>query len=145
MDTTETYILQCRKATEMQPGEEAGGVWLTTLGNDILFDPETQKYYHVKDTYCSRTCPDCGHSDDHIVSSVYTWLPTQAQLQAMYKPTLGNTFALFGAFDMWMLHSLKDNIEYVTSWEQLWLAFIMESVHRKRWDGTDWVNLPPST
>lgn len=138
MDTSETYILQCQKATEIQDGGEYGGVWLTHLGNDILLDTGTDRLYYVKDTYRTQTCSECGRDDTHIEKSEYTWLPTQDQLQAMYKPALGNTFALFGAFWVWCVKTMKaGELDYCQSWEQLWLAFIM-SDFGKRWNGGDW-------
>ena len=39
----------------------------------------------------------------------------------------------------WELMKYDLTVDYFTSWEQLWLAFVMLEKHSKEWNGEDWV------
>ena len=129
MDTSETYIEMCREAKEIQKKSknyEWGDYIYLNMGE-----------INSRVTIASSSWRDLGELETW-------WLPRQDQLQEMMighdvnqllwdficfvKHPIGN-----GCFD-------GDN-EYVvqfTTFEQLWLAFVMKERWNKIWNGTKW-------
>lgn len=81
------------------------------------------------------------------------WLPRQDQLQTM---------TTYGASPPSAIHEMDEFIHkpylttdanheswesaenYFSTWEQLWLALVMQEKFGKRWSGTDWVAIAPN-
>ncbi len=62
------------------------------------------------------------------------WLPRQDQLQEMVDG--GFTHQALGRFNRWYRSEGWKNLD---SMEQLWLAFVMKTLHSKVWDGGKWL------
>lgn len=121
MDISETYILMCEKAEEIQEGHQWGDGDYTQSGIYIE---------HYWDEFGWNVNNKNGRGDKYI------WLPRQDQLQEMiFKKT--------GKYDEHEL--VRDFAEFVYensenwSMEQLWLAFVMKKRYNKVWDGSEWI------
>jgi hypothetical protein len=134
MDVTETYLMMCDGAEEIQelnpmrgyrgrlacPGvDEQGNFGWCFLTKDST---ERRKRYRV------------------------IWLPRQEQLQDLL-PHHGRFVTLENAFNHWLQDTTeKDWTQYqgnaqtcpFFSMEQLWLAFVMKEKYGKTWDGEKW-------
>ena len=66
------------------------------------------------------------------------WLPRQDQLQEMFGDTLYFLSLHFACF----VDGLNggSSLRPFTSYEQLWLAFVMKEKHSKTWNGQEWVS-----
>ncbi len=139
MDTTNEYRNMCRKADEIQDS------WECQLG-DFYGHFGSIKIWGVDDEADN-------HSNKAIVS---IWLPRQDQLQEMYaKNVLDDLHFLFDPFALLdIIHCyVKDDCdnhkhedvsyEECSSMEQLWLFFVMKTVHNKYWDGDNWLRKKP--
>lgn len=112
---------------------------------DVLTDQEVDSGYYGWGI--GESFPKKDERD--ILSEYFVWLPRQDQLQKMVKR--GNN-ELYPHSLLWrfMRFVLGDNgikidgwgeaMQYVTSMEQLWLAFVMKTRWNKVWNGEDWVN-----
>ena len=87
------------------------------------------------------------------------WLPTQSQLQDMVADEIDWSqdffafwYEFFGDEDNpcgacllmpgWaagIKESIIHGVMQFSSWEQLWLAFVMKSLYQKSWNGSGWV------
>lgn len=113
MDTSETYIKQCKKAWEIQK--------LYPTGN---YKTPNLCFYNGEFLLMTNLKPG-------------VWLPYQDQLQKMLKLELYQTYS---AFDRWLLKELYEKkSDLYASMEQLWLAFVQKELHNKVWDGEEWV------
>lgn len=117
MDTSKEYIKMC-DCPEVQGG------WVPLIGDfsylSILGDVSI----------------NCGYN--RAVGCGETWLPRQDQLQEMVELNLINRLTTFESYLIknWYIRS---NFWWKnTSMEQLWLAFVMWELHKKKWDGTGW-------
>ncbi len=135
MDTSETYIQMCEKASEIQD-------------NLVMFDPDKDGIDNLE--ACS------GHHEVIIDTDIFfqhfivnkespIFLPRQDQLQGMYSQKVYDLIYTFGSEFIEDGYSTPDwakdgnfEIKY-TSMEQIWLAFVMHDKYSKIWDGTDWV------
>jgi hypothetical protein len=79
------------------------------------------------------------------------WLPRQDQLQEMIEYLTDYDFELTSNGTEWFLRytailrnldreRIEGEIEYATSMEQLWLAFVMKEKYQKMWNGKEWIN-----
>ena len=125
MDTSETYIKMCSKATEIQ-----------TLRLQ-LHSYGTKDYW----AYLSETpinSPLLGKR------KIIIWIPRQDQLQEMIMPSLGSDFKGFAPFilneRLYTSLSVDGIYNWGRSFEQLWLAFIMKELYSKVWNEEEWVN-----
>lgn len=115
MDTSETYIKMCQKATETQ----AKAPLFNSEGDD-----------------CEFWFPGIRPFDKTIKR---IWLPRQDQLQGMFGDYdtclshLHNFQCPEG--DAYQLKWY----ERCTSMEQLWLNFVMKAKYGKLWNGVEWV------
>jgi hypothetical protein len=146
MDCGNQYILMCEKATEIQElHKDNYGIHKWQVG-DYLWDKKMDCLsiwcYFDKETQ-SGLGLEIGsqhlYSFDHHQDLDATFLPRQDQLQGMVVN-----------FDLEGIHSIlyrlykfvwdSDTERIVTkSMEQLWLAFVMDKLYSKKWDGNDWV------
>lgn len=118
MDTSEKYIEMCRKATEIQ------SKWrLDVL--DYLYYPD------VKEVIVWTLCDD----NSPTMPDKPIWLLRQDQSQDMI--TLQTKFYLL-SLNKFLVELARDST-YFYSWEQLWLAFVMDKNFGKRWNGFDWM------
>jgi hypothetical protein len=133
MDTSETYIKRCQKATEIQEladGDREGDFWRAYVPWDCR---RTTAYkYETVINFCEeQEGMRAGGGKD-------IWLPRQDQLQEMMP--YGDDYL---SFVMHVAHpdELADLDPYHSkfqSWEQLWLAYYMAEAHNKRWTGDEW-------
>ena len=155
MDITKEYIKMCEKAVEIQGewepkvgdyvkrrytllGEEIDNrIWSEEDRNEIIvlhFKSTVGGYFHA--------CNEKGeertfNNQQETHKATCLFLPRQDQLQEMVEFTgelcAGETLLL-----MEFVRSLPDKLLLV-SWEQLWLAFVMNELYSKQWNGEDWI------
>lgn len=133
MDTSETYINMCERAELIQvQWSISEGDWyidtvtfpsqriLTIAGGCPSFDDYERR--HLKE--CQRRS---------------FWLPRQDQLQDMIKTIFA--WEKLNQFNCWFDEEVLtrgilqfDN----SSFEQLWLAFVMKEKYNKTWNGKGW-------
>lgn len=90
--------------------------------------------HHRFISYDYTCCPQCEDSDD--CESDWIMLPRQDQLQDMsFADNLLST-KLFAFNDYWAENGIPTKF---TSFEQLWLAFLMEANYNKTWNGEEWI------
>jgi hypothetical protein len=149
MDTSETYINQCQKATEIQ------AAWQFDDG-DFYQDPDVQQkadeWVAEHQTRPINTvvalCEMCNvkdsYGDVHVgeyTRSEYIWLPRQDQLQAMV-PNVPWTdrpiWRLVESFASFVMDLPVKGWSGQASMEQLWLALVMHQKYGKRWTGGEW-------
>ena len=113
MDTSETYIKMCHKSRGILPVPDGAVYSRAGLG-------------------CYKT--EAGYE------LIYLW--SQGELQEMVPSQLASTqpnckmiSELTVFHDYWADNGLPN---ILTSWEQLWLAFVMQEKHGKQWNGNEW-------
>jgi len=129
MDTSETYIKQCKKAKKIQKRVLKEG--------DYFYDHPfgVQLCWYLGD-WRSASIP-------YSVNPI--WLPRQDQLQEMvsnckdHNGTLGKGMYLLQKMVDWNISpdGWKSKVD-ASSMEQLWLAFVMKEKFNKTWNGEDW-------
>ena len=72
------------------------------------------------------------------------WLPRIDQLQEMIKtPELEDPFCMCVAFYKWWSEAKanwdNDPDNGYSTMEQLWLGYVMQQLHGKKWNGDEWV------
>ena len=121
MDTSQTYIVACGKAGEIQRDHEFiyGDVWTDNSEEAYIVLPL------------------------HFPVSGCVWLPRQDQLQEMVfgfqYPDNDNDTKLAQLISDFYNFTMSTYRRYFTSMEQLWLAFVMKELYTKEWDGNEWV------
>ncbi len=88
---------------------------------------------------CWEKCEGCN-VEVNMLRDECIWLPRQDQLQDMVE---GHTaWNLSNLFVAWTNHTdAYKHIDIMNefSMEQLWLAFVMWELHKKKWDGDKWI------
>ena len=118
MDTSPIYAMMCEKATEIQEQRS-------------LFAPEGD----YGEWWCTP-----------YYNTTYTWLPRQDQLQEMVPGFVEQSrwaIPLALRFADFCEEQANNPLSWGTSiptFEQLWLAFVMQAKYRKHWTGEEWVN-----
>ena len=150
MDKTKEYILQSKKAKEIQFGHNWGwGDWL--IAEHGVFQIGTATFnYDIKDIYrppIRSELPVATVQNEDIEAQTFTgeliWLPTQNQLQEMlYKHWWGDKQPSnkVSSVVQKLVWCMDDNItKYcIDSMEQLWLAFVMKELYNKVWQEGEW-------
>ena len=150
MDTTETYIKMCEKATEIQkdtPQEVGGSSKGFALGGLIFLSQREREgdYFWVHDREMIDICEACGHKHSYHVEDKVVWLPRQDQLQEMVMRENCSEDIKDGAFLTtclmvdWYKESGFTQSGWFSSMEQLWLAFVMKEKYNKVWNGSEWL------
>jgi hypothetical protein len=126
MDNTELYIKMCDKAVEIQDQQPEMG--LAPLNNEKVFLGLNGNYW-------------IGAMDWVEQQIYYIWLPKQDQLQNMidnlFYTTKNNTglINMVIGIDYWA----RMEKDIYLSMEQLWLAFMMREMYKKKWNGENWI------
>ena len=151
---SETYIKMCEKAEEIQRlwepkfGDFVYGVPDANgeLGVSVVLD--TDYFDYVEEKIIRVAVADIGNewelSYEWFEKEKLTWLPTQHQLQDLVskinpKPKFWNTTNyLLGR--LWRF--VKRHRCRYSSFEELWLAFVMYKLYNKLWnaDKHEWVD-----
>lgn len=128
MDCEKQYIDMCREAIEIE--------WTPKIG-DYFCEGD---YTHLL-SYYERM--EGNWTTDAIAKRI--WLPRQDQLQEM-----AGFRRSFAGYNVW--HFCKEIAEFAnnddkwqimgSSFEQLWLAFVMHEKFNKHWNGTTWYEQP---
>ena len=121
MDTTETYIKMCEKATEIQPN----------------IRPVLPEEYGIHHDYHDVWFLQTYMSPKHHVKII--WLPRQDQLQEMYREFKGWNGNHNLIYHLNLTPSLRPIHDEWDSFEKLWLATLMGHKYNKIWNGEDWV------
>ena len=129
MDTTPEYIKQCERAEGIQND------WILHKG-DYYYHKLNNKISFVSGWFEARTAENAvlmTHYHGRLI-----WLPRQDQLQEMLHCSIGEGMnRLWAYFHEWFCKI--GAVEYSkSSWEQLWLAFVMKEKYGKVWNGDDW-------
>jgi hypothetical protein len=94
----------------------------------------------VRESNCYVNFPDYGSIEDWSNGGKESiWLPRQDQLQEMVanKDRRQHQWqALLDYFTMWVDTTVKPNKGW--SFEQLWLAYVMEKKYNKTWQDGEW-------
>ncbi len=138
MDTSPEYIKQCEKATDIQKLRDA-----KRIGDFFFSQLDVERCCFV-----NYPCPEQpSHTEaECYVPEVVAWLPRQDQLQEM----VGGYPEHWVGFVNWTevdypvrVYPLQQKqpkpFWHFASMEQLWLAFVMDGLYQKRWNGEDWV------
>ncbi len=130
MDTSETYIKQCKEATEIQEQWEASdGDWWHECSNAKCTEyrrsePRTLVYY-----------------GDMTVHRGDVWLPRQDQLQEKVNFKVSAGWLFLDSFIREYITEVNESCDF-PDWDscsQLWLAFVMKKKYHKVWTGNNWV------
>jgi hypothetical protein len=122
MDTSETYIKMCRKATEIPKGH-------------VLDDNDYYGIGNAVDYYYSG----CEEQWSPEFKSTFVWLPRQDQLQEMVLLKDRPVYHILDDFCRFVQSLGKTMFSAWASFEQLWLAFVMREKFNKTWNGDEWV------
>lgn len=130
MDTSEVYIKMCEKATEIQERKQITGV---VHGDYVYALPNSKFSFFTGKVVLFTGSPHLKYA---LLGCVF--IPRQDQLQEM-----------FGDYHkcIYFLHDAQcpevnfpDPFPEVTSMEQLWLCFVMQTLYRKVWAEGKWVS-----
>jgi hypothetical protein len=136
MDTSKKYIKMCKEAEEIQNYRDKSLLQdgdFIFLGHDITDEEGISVYSDEMKNWIAK------------IEVFFVWIPRQDQLQEMisFKPwneddnrePLHRLFFEFRKFVQWddedSWWSFKDDF---TSFEQLWLAFVMREKYKKEWN-----------
>jgi len=135
MDTSKEYIKMCNKAVEIQP-------LFKCLGDIVSWDngrvflvvkcyPDSVNGIRIKE----------WENDEEIdlASNATVFLPRQDQLQEIIEKDLHEKiYELLSMFNGFVDEYCRTPECNFTSWEQLWLAFVMKEKYNKTWNGEEW-------
>lgn len=134
MDTSEKYILMCKKAQEIQDIKK-------NIVGDFVWDSASENDDEIKQ-------PEVVEKSFEILYKNYpkyrendVWLPRQDQLQEILisynKLELKNSVYIL---NKWL--SKTTIWREFDSWEQIWLVVVMNECFKKRWNGNikNWEN-----
>lgn len=151
MDTSPEYVQMCGQAKEIQKfrldkAQWEDGDFAYTKGDEV----EGGNYSECVKIIWGRKMVHAGYHN--WVSHCYLpedciWLPRQDQLQAMvFKKTalsLASCFKDFIVRPMFdeLMPNRKEQMAFMlkASMEQMWLCFVMHTLYKLRWNGSDWV------
>ena len=138
MDTSEQYIKMCEKAEKIQ------GKWKPQEGDWIVEKGYRDVPLVLMEGLRAGFITGVGWEDDDPFDHEESiWLPRQDQLQEMVvqypKDEPWVTFTLLRDFVMALPNARSVYTEQFTSWEQLWLAFVMKEKYNKMWNGEGWL------
>lgn len=138
MDKSPEYISMCRKASEIQTKWEPG------LG-DVYTDESSQIHFYMpnKDGKIKKGF-GVKPNGNLIEIEKLIWLPKLNQLMEMVGTSEKNfRDSGFGFFEWTKLHGYNpgkpDNP--FKSLEQIWLAYVMEKIFKKKWAVNNWDRL----
>lgn len=144
MDKSEMYV-KMSDYPEIQDGWKVScGDWYMYYDDPTSFDDLVHGFYG------EWKLQILGRDDEQNLGIIQRdsekriWLRRQDQLQGMFKTKLGSTYTAIALTDK-LRHWVKHFLPYPQltlfqfSMEQLWLAFVMHELHRKRWDGEKWI------
>lgn len=134
MDTSKKYIEICERAKEIQK------LWKRKEGDFFIFPEEAPNVETGKqDVYvlgCHwEKCEGCEYESNRGI-----WLPRQDQLQETIEDDFNGVRDMTTWFDGFI-----HNDDCESSFEQLWLAFVMRQKWNKTWDGKKWVKVGVDT
>ena len=157
MDETPEYILMCQKANEIQEGwKEDFDILMEMLPSyfyDIPFKtteiavwlPKSfRKSFKIPMMFTALGIDQTKNLTEDGVEGDWredmVWLPRQDQLQRIFMENERmHLCETLYEFTDWYGTPRKDIAKH-TSFERLWLAFIMDKLHNKVWNGEDWVS-----
>ena len=131
MDTSETYIkMRIAALPDLGMGDSEFSLTCPYFVTEHVWVAPNGNYY------CSQ---NVGGKVDVVIGCQ---LERQDQLQEMVPTHIGSTQPNFKMiselnhfFDYWDTNGIPN---YLTTWEQLWLAFVMSERYQKIWNGEDW-------
>jgi hypothetical protein len=132
MDTTPEYVKMCQQATEIQEA------WAPDEGDFVLMDNGVNcigDYILSCGVAVDQGCDCCS-----MEWTFSAWIPRQDQLQEMIEWTPKRLWVECQILDVPdYVFALPDYAKECKSWEQLWLAFVMNERYGKTWNGEEWV------
>ena len=121
MDTSETYVKMCEKATEIQAEK-------VEYRQGDYFAGKSIEWQIVM----------CSRKGGTPILLMTVWLPRQDQLQEMLFDT-EHIFARVVLLKEFVRQNERYILNKMRSFEQLWLAFVMQERYSKIWNGEDWI------
>jgi hypothetical protein len=143
MDTSETYIKMCEKATEIQTiWEVQGGDWYVDL---ITFVGE--RFVEIIGGHSPKWEYDEEEYNYLSKKTRSFWLPRQDQLQEMfiqhwYKEEMEKFHAIcfIQMMKEWIInYASRGHPTKFPTLEQFYLVLCMDTICNKTWNGEDWV------
>ena len=153
MDTTPEYIKMCGKAGEIQAAWKpkewdyyrereheafSESFWLV-LPEDIADSGMCGSVYVMRDGAAIF---------NHSSREEYIWLPRQDQLLDLLWPGFNKMERGDPVYLIWELADetkgekrMQNRWRKFLSLEQLYLAMVMQRMHKKRWSGEEWVRI----
>ena len=134
MDTSETYILMCKQATEIQLD------WEPAEGDFVDGDyPSVIREWSIVQNQGSASLRPLFTTKGKLAwyrREEMVWLPRQDQLQDMVNYySMVRVAHIIVEVD----HMNSPYYSKFDSLEKLWLAFVMKEGYDKEWDGKTWV------
>ena len=130
MDLSSKYIKMCAKAQEIQESWKPAVGDFLWLGEKYICDPEACRVLNIDPLKFDKRGK--------------VWLPRQDQLQGLLYPKPDNPVSLHAYCSLLVefLERFREKIN-PTSYEQLWLAFVMWDRYNKIWDEKreEWVEI----
>jgi len=131
MDTSKQYIEMCKKAFEIYDGR------YFIEGDFLLTKPTEQQESYVtifaEHDCCGGDLCDGREFNFFVSEDVECWLPRQDQLQEIVDMDYVGSHIE----DIKHFYTFSD-VGTESTWEQLWLAFVMKKKYNKEWKGNDW-------
>ena len=131
MDTTDKYIEMCRQLPAEMNSDIIDGdfyYWkLSSQESGKICISYTEDY----EEYTVHYPEQWDYLNDREIVKLYR----QDQLQDMIK----SKYILNWDFYSFVNDGLSHYLDYFRSMEQLWLAFVMQEIHKKRWNGSEWI------
>jgi len=144
MDKSKEYILQCKKATEIQRllDKNKEGNYIYVEECDVIAVVNRPNFYWLEEWGNGKPCGMwVGWYDEsdypEYYGKKYVWLPTQEQLQEMIGQNLADRNFITRNMVFFADYYFFDRNDPV-SWEKFWLAMVMLFKYEKRWDGKNW-------
>lgn len=138
MDKSGRYIDMCNKAVEVQQRWKPchGDFFVGENGRIQCWISGRNPESKIKKGFAVKTC------DNIIQITKFIWLPRLDQLIEMAQVQGRRYDSVTTDFHRWTKtpypHLPQRPTNLFSSLEQLWLAFVMEQKHRKRWWQCNW-------
>ena len=132
MDTSEKYIKMCEMAEEIQ------NEWKLKAGDCVAYPPDRQNAKWNIEWYGENDA-DAWETKELKFEWDVIWLPRQDQLQEMVLSTPAKHWPRKYWNSIHVEFLGVPEIDSCSSWEQLWLAFVMHEKYEKHWNNENWI------
>ncbi len=143
MDKSSRYIKMCKEAREIQGGwnHKTGDIFVTKKGEVLFWVPGKYGALEIKGGF------GVTRDDKIITLDPYIWLPRYNQLIETIQATSQSHFRdITFLFYSWLRTPYGIDIHHspkklFATNEQMWIAYLMESLYHKIWTEMAWVTV----